>query len=110
VHEKDRHVAAAAYKLSQVEWPGIPVALVTNNLKDFPLQAFEGTQIVRFSPAEYLDALFNEESTQVLAVIEGGRKKLKGKRPALPSSSVNSGWFRLPNREQIVDVAVAAGR
>lgn len=77
VQEKDRHVAAAAHKLSQDEWPGYPVALVTNNLKDFPLQAFQGTHIVRFSPAEHLDALYSEEPKLVFSVIEGCRKKLK---------------------------------
>lgn len=77
VHEKDRHVAAAAYKLSRDEWPGKQVALVTNNLKDFPLEAFQETLITRFSPAEYLDALYSEEPRLVFSVIEGCRKKLK---------------------------------
>ena len=77
VHEKDRHVAAAAHKLSLVDWPGNPVALVTNNLKDFPLRAFEGTRVVRFSPAEYLDSLYSEEPKHVFSVIERCRKKLK---------------------------------
>jgi len=36
VDGKDRHVAAAAYKLSLDNWPGQPVALVTRNVKDFP--------------------------------------------------------------------------
>ncbi len=65
VDEKDRHVAAAAHKLSLVEWPGNPVALITNNLKDFPLPAFEGTQVVRFSPAEYLDAILGRRQEVV---------------------------------------------
>lgn len=77
VQEKDRHVAAAAYKLSQEEWPGNPVALVTNNLKDFPIRAFEGTRIVRFSSGEYFDALYSEAPQRVLSVVEECRKKLK---------------------------------
>lgn len=32
VDQKDRHVAAAAYKLSLDDWPGQPVALVTKNV------------------------------------------------------------------------------
>ena len=77
VDEKDRHVAAAAYKLSLEEWPGQPVALVTKNVKDFPHAAFTGTNIICFSTADYLDALYAEEPERVLEVIEGCRKKLK---------------------------------
>lgn len=77
VNEKDRHVAAAAHKLSLVDWPGNPVALLTNNLKHFPLSAFEKTQIARFSASEYLDALFFEEPDRILSVADGCRKKLK---------------------------------
>ena len=77
VDEKDRHVAAAAYNLSLEEWPGRPVALVTRNIKDFPLSAFEGSHVTRFSMSEYLDALYAELPEEVLTVIEGCRKKLK---------------------------------
>ena len=35
VDAKDRHVAAAAYKLSLDDWPGQRVALVTQSIKDF---------------------------------------------------------------------------
>jgi len=40
VDAQDRHVAAAAYKLSLDDWPGQAVALVTNNVNDFPVKAF----------------------------------------------------------------------
>ena len=49
VDAKDRHVAAAAYKLSLDDWPGQKVALLTKNVKDFPSHAFAGTQVRRHS-------------------------------------------------------------
>ena len=52
----DRHVAAAAYKLSLDDWPGQKVALLTKNVKDFPAQAFAGTQVTRHSLSAYIDA------------------------------------------------------
>jgi hypothetical protein len=77
VDAKDRHVAAAAYKLSLEDWPGQPVALITNNVKDFPQTAFEGTLVTRYSMAGYLDALYAEEPEVVASVTEGCKKKLK---------------------------------
>ena len=47
VDAKDRHVAAAAHKLTQDDWPGQPVALITKNVKDFPQAAFKNTQVTR---------------------------------------------------------------
>jgi hypothetical protein len=77
VDEKDRHVAAAAYKLSRDEWPGQPVALVTKNVKDFPNKAFQETEISRYPMASFLNELYQENSSAVLKVAEICRKKLK---------------------------------
>jgi hypothetical protein len=77
VDGKDRHVAAAAYKLSLDNWPGQPVALVTRNVKDFPQKAFDDTQVTRYSLALYLDHLCAEEPELVPTAIELCRKKLR---------------------------------
>jgi len=76
VDEKDRHVAAAAYKLSLDDWPGQAVALVTKNVADFPRKAFAGTEVTRYSMAEYLDELYAESPDLMARVAEGCRKKL----------------------------------
>ena len=80
VDPKDRHVAAAAYKLSLDDWPGQPVALVTKNVSDFPQSAFEATSVVRYSMSRYLDLLLADEPDLVLSVAEGCRKKLHAPR------------------------------
>jgi hypothetical protein len=77
VDPKDRHVAAAAYKLSLADWPGQSVALVTKNVKDFPQHAFKGTQVTRYSLSDFIDALYAAEPSLVAKVAEGCRKKLK---------------------------------
>ena len=77
VDEKDRHVAAAAFKLSKEEWLGRPVALVTKNVRDFPQHAFKATQVTRYSMSGYLDLLYKEAPEIVLKVVERSRKKLK---------------------------------
>lgn len=77
VDAKDRHVAAAAYKLSLDDWPGRPVALVTRNVKDFPQHAFKDTQVVRYAMSAYLDGLHAEAPDIVAKVAEGCRRKLK---------------------------------
>ena len=77
VDEKDRHVAAAAFKLSLAIWPGRKVALVTKNFKDFPTQAFDGTEVTRYSMSHYLDMLLAETPDAVLAVAEDCRRKLR---------------------------------
>lgn len=77
VDVKDRHVAAAAYKLSLLDWPGQPVALVTKNVKDFPQDAFQDTRVVRHAMSGYLDALYAEAPDIMARVAEGCRKKLK---------------------------------
>lgn len=81
VDEKDRHVAAAAFKLSLEDWPGQKVALVTRNIKDFPAEAFGSTKVSPYSPGRYIDGLYAEEPKQVIKVAEGCRRKLK--RPPL---------------------------
>jgi hypothetical protein len=65
VDAKDRHVAAAAYKLSLDDWPGQAVALVTKNVKDFPAKAFGETEVTRFSLGAYVDALHAAEPERV---------------------------------------------
>ncbi len=77
VDAKDRHVAAAAYKLSLDDWPGQAVALVTKNVKDFPAKAFARTEVTRFSLGAYVDALHSAEPEGVVRVAETCRKKLK---------------------------------
>lgn len=77
VDAKDRHVAAAAYKLSLDDWPGQAVALVTKNVKDFPAKAFGETEVTRFSLGAYVDALHAAEPERVARVAEACRKKLK---------------------------------
>jgi PIN domain len=77
VDRKDRHVAAAAYKLSLDDWPGQKVALVTRNIKDFPQKAFNATEVTRYSLALYLERLCAEEPDLVPAAIELCRKKLR---------------------------------
>lgn len=76
VDGKDRHVAAAAFKLSLDIWPGRAVALVTKNIKDFPQHAFKGTEVSRYSMSGYLDLLLVDAPDAVIAVTEGCRKKL----------------------------------
>ena len=80
VDAKDRHVAAAAYKLSLDDWPGQPVALVTKNVSDFPQSAFQDTSVVRYSMSRYLDVLLAESPDVVVSVAEGCRKKLQTPR------------------------------
>ena len=77
VEAKDRHVAAAAYKLSLDDWPGQPVALLTRNVKDFPAQAFAGTLVTRYSLGSYIDALYTAEQVPVAKVAEDCRQKLR---------------------------------
>ena len=77
VDAKDRHVAAAAYKLSLDDWPGQQVALVTQNVDDFPQEAFKSTAVTRYSMSGYLEALHLEDPAPVVSVVEGCRKKLK---------------------------------
>jgi hypothetical protein len=81
VDEKDRHVAAAAYKLSLDDWPDQRVALVTKNVRDFPARAFVGTRVACFSLGNYVDALHLAEPKLVVRVADECRKKLKS--PAL---------------------------
>lgn len=80
VDQKDRHVAAAAYKLSLDDWPGQPVALVTKNVVDFPQKAFVGTEVTRYSMAAYLDELYAHSPDLLVKVAEGCRKKLQAPR------------------------------
>ena len=77
VDAKDRHVAAAAYKLSLDDWPSQPVALVTQNIKDFPQRAFKDTQVVRYAMAAYLEGLHAEAPDLVAKLAEGCHRKLK---------------------------------
>jgi hypothetical protein len=77
VDAKDRHVAAAAYKLTLEEWPGQDVVRVTSNLKDFPEKAFEDTLVSVISPGAYVDCLYAALPERVIRGAEGCRKKLR---------------------------------
>jgi hypothetical protein len=77
VDVKDQHVAAATQKLSLEEHPGQPVALVTENVKDFKQQAFAGTAVTGYSVANYLAALARESPDRVAASCETMRRRLK---------------------------------
>ncbi|WP_349745284.1 hypothetical protein [Roseateles cavernae] len=75
VHPKDRHVAAAAFKLRGDEEDN--VVLVTENLKDFPPEAFGATGVLLATPSDFLRNLYREERDIVLSVAEHCRAKLK---------------------------------
>ena len=75
VDAKDRHVAAAAYKLSLDEG-NVPVVLLTNNIKDFPTEAFFGTPITVCRPGDYIDYLFSLYPSRVMDVASSCRHKL----------------------------------
>lgn len=77
IHPKDRHVAAAAYKLSRDVWPDQEVMLVTANLKDFPTSAFAQSRVTRLATGEFLESLFTASPGMFSKVAEGCRKKLK---------------------------------
>lgn len=80
VDAKDRHVAAAAYKLSLDVWSGQAVTLLTQNLKDFPAQDFKSTAVVVYSAGAYLDALFLADPKGVEGVVATCQSKLKKPR------------------------------
>lgn len=63
--------------VSLADWPGQRVALVTRNVKDFPAQAFAGTEVTRYSMGAYLGSWYEAEPVTVAKVAEGCRKKLK---------------------------------
>ena len=77
VDAKDRHVAAAAYQLSLDDALAPSIALVTQNTKDFPPDAFKGTRVRPYAMSGYLEALHAEAPELVASVAEGCRKKLK---------------------------------
>lgn len=77
VHVKDRHVAAAAFKLASEHWPGKVIGLITKNLRDFPAKAFSATPIRRIAPGPYLDRLYTGAPKAVLTVVEVCRQKLR---------------------------------
>ncbi len=77
VDPKDRHVAAAAFKVSADVWPGQDVTLVTLNLKDFPSQAFAQSQVTCTGPDEFLMAVFQASPKLFVKTAEECRKKLK---------------------------------
>lgn len=75
VDAKDRHVAAAAYRLSLACGPK-QVALVTNNITHFPESAFVGTKVICYSADQYLTQLQVAAPDKVLNVLESSRTKL----------------------------------
>lgn len=49
---------------------------MTNNLDDFPANAFLDTGVVRLSPDQFLSTLYLSKTPGVLRVLEFSRKKL----------------------------------
>lgn len=77
VDPKDSHVAAAAFKLSVDAWPSQDVTLVTSNLKDFPSQAFDQSQVACMDPDEFRMKVFQASPKLFVKTAEECRKKLK---------------------------------
>nr|WP_314631068.1 hypothetical protein [uncultured Noviherbaspirillum sp.] len=76
VDDKDRHVAAAAFRLSLNLGTRQRVALITNNITHFPQSAFVGTNVTCYSADHYLTRLQMAAPQQVLDVLEFSRAKL----------------------------------
>jgi hypothetical protein len=69
VHEKDRHVAAAALKLRHAQ-PHRQVLLLTWNIRDFPRPALRRLGIQRFSPDEFVRALLMTQPGLARSVLQ----------------------------------------
>jgi len=65
VDAKDLHVATAAYHLSLPTQANKSVALVSNNLKDLPATAFEGTRVHVTRANEFLEGLLTDQPEAV---------------------------------------------
>lgn len=69
VHEKDRHVAAAALKCRHLHQ--VPdVQLLTWNVRDFPRPALKRVGVVRISPDEFLLQMFKRDAVLVHRVLQ----------------------------------------
>ena len=74
VHQKDRHVAAAAlylrHRLSAEQNTLTPVNLLTWNIRDFPKRPLNKLSVIRFTPDEWLFQWLADQSvTDVFAVL-----------------------------------------
>jgi hypothetical protein len=76
VDGKDRHVAAAAFRLSLNFGPRQRVALITNNFTHFPQSAFVGTNVTCYPVDQYLTRLQMAAPPKVMNVLEFSRAKL----------------------------------
>ena len=75
VDPKDVHVAAAAYKLSRSVRS--VVTLVSNNLKDLPSEAFDGTTVSMARPDSFLETLLRSQPMGVAETLMFTCKRLK---------------------------------
>ncbi|MCE2680822.1 MAG: hypothetical protein LW629_10350 [Burkholderiales bacterium] len=76
VHEKDRHVAAAALKLKH-SLPGCQIVLLTWNIKDFPNPPLRRLGIHRATPDDCLKALLLQTSVVGQQVLEQATVKAR---------------------------------
>ncbi len=74
---KDQHVAAGALKVSQSLYGGLPVALVTNNAKDLPQWAFEGSPVLRVRPDTLLVQMTKTWAAEVNGAMQSLLRRLK---------------------------------
>ncbi len=78
VHQKDRHVAAAAYALVSSMDPDDKVALITDNIRDFVLSNEMAQRLVLLTPDQYLSLLFEcfgPHMRDVLSFCQQNRRK-----------------------------------
>jgi hypothetical protein len=74
---KDRHVAAGALKVSQSVHEGLPVLLVTENAKDLPQWAFEGSHVLRVRPDTLLTEVAKTWPTETDSALRSMLRRLK---------------------------------
>ena len=70
VHSGDKHVAAAAYKLSIRDYAGRNIVLVSHNLKHLPKKAFVDTTVLTSRPGPFLEKLIATKPGEVSSVLK----------------------------------------
>lgn len=98
---KDEHVAAGALQLSQLV--GQPIVLVTNNARDLPQWAFEGTRVLMVRPGRFLTALLAARP-QVAHVLDSLCRRLR--RPAVSQEDL----LTVMAKSGCLEFAVALGK
>lgn len=81
VDNKDLHVAAAAWRLSQHTYGGQAVVLVTSNIKDLPNAAFTNMQVTSARPDRVLQDLLSIYPAELPVVLKAMCERFK--RPAI---------------------------